>query len=125
MQYRKFRRIKKAPRAVEVESHKISNLRVAVGQRCVLVSSTESSVERIETAGRFSLIQAGAGYRINYQTRLVAIFRWSRSSYNFQRLNGIDRNLRREGFALLIRNWLVIQRDIHLGVISEGVHKAV
>src|ERR1043165_7173110 len=109
MQYGKFRRIKKTPRVVEVESHEVSDLRVAIGDGCVLVSRTECSVKRIETARRFFLIQAGASHGINYQTRLVAEFSGSRAGYNFHRLNGIYRDLRRERFALLVRDRLVIQ----------------
>src|SRR5436190_1394481 len=109
MQDGKFRSIKKTSRAIEVESHKVASLRVAVSQGSVLVGGTESSVECIETAGRFALIQAGASHRIDHQARLIAIFGGSRSRYDFQRLNGIYWDLCRESFTLLIRDRLVIQ----------------
>src|ERR1700731_2618884 len=99
MQHGELRRIKKATRALVVEGHEVSPFSVAIGKRPIFMGCAESAVEGIETAGRLSLIEAGAGCGVNHQASLVAVLGGRGASDDFQRLDRIYRNLGREHLA--------------------------
>src|ERR1700722_20961225 len=67
----------------------------------------------------------GASGDFDHQAGLVSKFSGRRPGYHLQRLNGIERNLVRKYFALLIGDRLAVHGKRVFSVIAEPVKKSI
>jgi hypothetical protein len=74
---------------------------------------------------RHSCSQPGSGGRYDYQAGLAAILRGWGAFNDFERLNGVDRDLIGEDLTLLVRYWLAVNGERVRGVIAESMEQPV
>src|SRR5258707_4952677 len=89
MQRRNFRLVEEAAGTIEVEGDEVAQPGTAIADRCTLANRPERSIGRIETTGRFLLIQSRFGNRVHDQAGLVAVLSGRCAGDYFQRLNRI------------------------------------
>src|SRR5215472_13779523 len=107
----KLRRVEKTSGSVKVDGHEVACVLAAVSESGVLSDGAEGSVRRIETAGRLVLAHARTGDHIDHKAVFVAIPGRSSAGSHLHRLNRLRRQLRGKGFALLIRDLLIIDHE--------------
>ena len=125
MQHHKLRGVEKASRSLEVERYEVAGLLCPVSHGRFLTNRAECSIRCIERAGRLLLAQSRLSDGANDQARLVSILGRRCAGDYFKGLNRARRQLRGKSFALLIRDYLVINRVRCFRVITERVKKPV
>ena len=118
-------RVQKSAAAEAVEGQEISDFRGAQAQPEGTSDGAERAVGRIQVAKRPRRSQAGARGDIGHQAGLVAKLRIHRPRHHFHALDGADRKLRGEDFALLIADGLSVDHEAGLRVIAERVEQSV
>src|ERR1700687_1997749 len=103
-----FRRVKKASRVQPAYRNEISPLRSSEGDIGAAGNRAKRPVRSGHASGWLLLSETGARGDLDYQTRLVAVFRGRRAGNHLHGLNRIHRNLIGENFALLIGDGLAI-----------------
>src|SRR6185369_13233578 len=119
MQSSEFRRIEKAARTLEIECRKIAGPLVPEAEGALLLRRAKRAVHCGKAPERPRDAESRFGDRVDHQACLVSVFRGRPAGYDLERLNGIDRQLCRESFTLLVVDRLVVQRHRHLRVISK------
>ena len=87
--------------------------------------SAEGPVLRKNAASGPRYAKAGTRRCIDNEAGLIAKLRVRSSRYDFHRLNGVYRDLRRECFALLIVDRLSVNIERSLGVIAERMEESI
>src|SRR5437660_6210642 len=125
MQSGEFGRIEEATRPFEIERRKIACPFVSESEGGLLLRRTERAIHRGKTPERFCRAKPRFGDGVDHETGLVTVFRGRSPGNHFERLNGVDGKLSREGFALLIADRLIVQRYRRLRVIAKRVKEPV
>ena len=116
--------IQETARAGRVHGEELAPFRTAESYVGFLIDRPKGTVLRRKATVRL-LAEARSRHRCHDQRCLVAVLGGSAAVDSFDRLNGIQGNLRGKEAALLIRNGLIVDRESHLRVISERMKKTI
>src|ERR1700680_521618 len=105
--------------------NKVSPLLGAVGEIDANICGAKAPIGCVYPTGWFGYTETRTRGHLDDDARLISEFRRRRTRDNFQRLNGICRNLIGKHFALLIRDRLVVYRERVLGVVSQPMEESV
>ncbi len=85
----------------------------------------ERTVPQRHAAGRLRLVEARLGDDMHDEAAFVAVFGRRDPCNDLHRLHGILRNLVRVQTTLLIRHRLVVDRELRLGMVPDGMEESV
>ena len=119
-----FGAVEKAPAAQGVGGEEVAELLAAEAEGGFLADGAEGAVLRGEAAERL-LAESGTGDGVDHEAGLIAEFGAGRAGDEFHGLDGVERNLGGELFALLIGDGLAVDGEAGLRVIAERVEEAV
>src|SRR5579875_3292746 len=122
---REFRGVQNAAAVYKVACQEVSSFLSARSKGEVRGLGAKRSIFFGKGAVRRCVTQSRAADRIDHHAVFVTVLRQGYSGYNLQRLNGIQRNLVRKDFTVLVCNGLVIERNLGFGVITQRVKEAV
>ena len=121
----KLRRIQKAVRPHARERDEVADPMRAGAEVHFSRRRPERAVAHGRTAGWLGLIEPRFGHDVNDETGLVAVLGGRDSSDDFHRLHSVLGNLIRVQAALLIRDGLIVDRELRLRVIANGMKESV
>ncbi len=119
-----FGAVEKAPAAQGIGGEEIAELLAAEAEGGFLADGSEGAVLRGEAAERL-LAESGTGDGVDHEAGLIAEFGAGRAGDEFHGLDGVERNLGGELFALLIGDGLAVDGEAGLCVIAQRVEEAI
>ena len=125
MEDRELRGIEKAAGVQSVSLDEVAPTFSAVGEIEAAGCRPEGPIGGVDIAGGLGDALAGAGGGDDDETGLVAVFGRRRAADDFNRLNGVGRELVGKDLALLIGDGLAVNGEGVGGVVAETMKKAV
>src|SRR5580704_7734025 len=114
------------PAAVQsVGGDEVSPVLPAVSEIESEIGAAERAVGACDVPVRRGHALSGAGRDVDYDAGFVTEFSRRRSVDHLEGLDGVHRNLIGENLALLVRNWLAVERKRVLGVVAQAMEETV
>src|SRR6184192_2557394 len=125
MQGSELRRVRKPARSQTIQSEKVAGFVAAESQVGFADISSKGTVRPENLTTRLMLPKTRSGRRVHHKACLLAKLGRRRTRHEFHSLQGVQRNLRREYFALLIIDWLAVNLKRCAGVIAQWMEKSI